>query len=718
MQFSLIPQAEGKFLFQVQNEAGEAILDSPVFQNRENCVASIRGFVDQIRDPDAINLQEENGRFYFELKDEAGELWMKSLEFDSENDLSEKIQRLRTQANDNTSFEVNMRRQRTNRRMPSLPKEINFAELYDFSLLARSKKLGFHTLKSKKNNKHYFLFNNEQGTPILYSRSFNTETQRDKRIRAIIKQSRNPRKYEIIADAGGSYFILKGSNGKEIARSGTFPDEASAQTAVSFIQEKAPSFEKKYPEPPKAPKKAVNQYILDQKGGSTKVGFDAFKGAEGLHYFHFNNEEGEALLFSEGYSSTRSRDNGIKSLIRNAGLANRFEKREADGKPYFIIRAGNRQEIGRSKFFDSALDIDAIIAWLRIQIPRYAAEYGVSLNTDNLDESFKIEVGRESEENELPPVIIPPGGDGIGILDGSADKSDVHTHVPDHIDLKDEPEPEAEEEEKADKSDSGFSWSKILPWLLVAALIMLLIWLARSCGEEAAVSPVKEDPNNRPVISSTEGAESSTSSASSSEDGMIEGEEEKEESIANKSEGDEILRKEGVGETSDESSESEGKEETEDLRASSDAGAATGLGKFGFPTNSILAKMEAFLAGGASGKSPVYIMDHARFPYNSPKLNKEAEAELDDLTKLLGAYPGAKLEIYGHIDLNENDYYSGPFAEDFLTLSDIRARCIYRKLIERGVPEERLSFDGFANNNPLKKENDPINRRLELVLIK
>ena len=704
MQFSLIPQSEGKFSFQVQNEAGEPILDSPVFQNRENCVASIRGFVDQIRDPQAVNIQEAEGSFYFELRDEAGESWMRSLNFDSEEDLRGKIETLRTQANDNTSFEVNMRRQRTQRRMTNLPKEINFEELYDFSLIARSRKLGFHPVKSKTNNQHYFLFNNAEGTPILFSRSFKTENQRDKRIRAIIKQSKNPRKYEIREAAGGSYFILKGSNGKEIARSGTFPDEASAQAAVSFLQDKAPGFEKKYPAPPKAPKKAVNQYLLDQKGESKSVGLDAFKAASGLFYFHFNNEDGEPLLFSEGYSSARSRDNGIKSMIRNAGLENRFEKREEGGKPYFIVRAGNRQEIGRSKLFDSTLAIDAIIAWLKIQIPRYAAQYGVSLNTDNLDERFQIEVGREAIDTEAP-VVIPPGGEGIGVLDGSLENTD--SHLPEDIEVKNE-------DEAIDvPSDNSFSWSKIWPWLLVAALIMLLIWLARSCGEEAAISPVKEDPNNRPVISSTEGTEENTTSALSEIKPETEAEGEAAESSVNSAEekgeekGEELMRKDKDAEAGSSSTSEEA------VSASSVA-----TGSLGFATNSMLAKMEGFLSAGGSGKSPVYIMDHARFPYNSPKLNKEAEAELDHFTKLLNAYPSAKVNIYGHIDLNEEDYYSGPFAEEFLTLSAIRARCIYRKLIERGISEDRLSFKGFANNNPLKKEVNPLNRRLELVLIK
>ncbi|MEL6257093.1 MAG: OmpA family protein, partial [Bacteroidota bacterium] len=348
--------------------------------------------------------------------------------------------------------------------------------------------------------------------------------------------------------------------------------------------------------------------------------------------------------------------------------------------------------------------------------------FGVTLDSELLNESFSIEVGKETGDNGLPPVIIPPGGEGIGVLDGSADKSDLH--LPDDIEIKKDKEaiPVGQEEKEAIPvtADSGFAWSKIWPWLLVAALILLLIWLARSCGGEAAVSPVKKDANNKPVISSTEGRENNASSALSMEEGES-GLGEGEESKTNKADGDEILKKAGdteSGGSTSGSDDSASSEEASSESSKASSASAIAAGSFGFTANSMLAKMESFLTTGGSGKSPVYIMDHARFPYNSPKLNKEAEKELDALTKLLKAYPGAKLDIYGHIDLNEDDYYSGPFAEEFLTLSDIRARCIYRKLIERGIEKDRLSFDGFANNNPLKKDVDPVNRRLELVLIK
>lgn len=665
MQFSLIPQDDGRFSFQVQDESELPILNSPVFSNRENCIASIRGFIDLMRSQEAVVVQENEGRFYFELIDEAGILWMKSLDFDKRDKLEDILRNLREKASDNTSFEVSMRKQKKDRR-PTLPKEIDYAQLYDFSLVAKSKKLGFHPIQSEKDKKYYFLFNNAVGNPILYSRAFSSPKQRDNRIRAIIKQASKPQKYELFQNDEGSYFILKGSNGKEIARSGTFPDADLAESARSFLQDKAPAFEKKFPEIPKTPKKQVNIYRTDQASTSGTTGFDPFQAKDGMHFFHFNDLNASPLIFSEGYTSSRSRNNGIKSLIRNAGLQNRYEKKKNGAKPYFILRAGNRQEIARSKDFEDEKEMQEAIEWLRVQIPRYAAEYGVSLDTEFLDENFSIEVEREEAALELPPVS--PNNNP-------------------------EPSPGKDSASTQDNADFSGIWSKIWPWLLLAIAILILYLLFRSCDSTKNVLPPSTDTENSAVMAAPSSGDTNDSS----------------ELPASSVAGDRISEEEPKLENSPDAGPSTSTSPAETTSSTTGLSVSSG---------SMLARMENFLKGSETGKSPVFIMDYAKFPYNSPKLNKEAEKELDDLTKLLNQYPNAKVEIWGHIDLNEDDYYSGPFAEEFLTLSSIRARCIYKKLIERGIAKERLSFEGFANRKPVENQNNPVNRRLELVLEK
>lgn len=72
--------------------------------------------------------------------------------------------------------------------------------------------------------------------------------------------------------------------------------------------------------------------------------------------FHFNLKagNGQIILSSEMYESRGACENGIESVKKNAANAGRFEKRTSDkGEPYFIIKAGNGQEIGRSEMYSS-----------------------------------------------------------------------------------------------------------------------------------------------------------------------------------------------------------------------------------------------------------------------------------------------------------------------------------------------------------------------------
>ncbi|MEM6805726.1 MAG: OmpA family protein, partial [Bacteroidota bacterium] len=328
----------------------------------------------------------------------------------------------------------------------------------------------------------------------------------------------------------------------------------------------------------------------------------------------------------------------------------------------------------------------------RVQIPRYAEQFSVSLEQS---ESFNIEVGLDEEEN-TPPVVIPPGGTDIGVIDGP--DTSHHGHIP-----------PASKEERSKTDSSGISWSKIWPWLLIAALILLLIFLARSCDTSNTAKSIDETP----VISSTTTEDGLNGTLDNSSGNIttppassgIESNDPASSQVA----GVDSLEEENI---------SDEKEDAAGLRKEKPSASSTVGTAFGFTPGSMLGKMEAFLSGTATGESPIYTMDEARFPFNSPKLNKEAEKELDQLTELLSAYPSVKLDIFGHLDMNEDDYYSGPFADEFITLSAIRARCIYRKLIKRGIEKDRLDFKGFAKDRPIDKEVNPINRRLELVLRK
>ncbi|MFK7979165.1 MAG: DUF1508 domain-containing protein, partial [Saprospiraceae bacterium] len=70
------------------------------------------------------------------------------------------------------------------------------------------------------------------------------------------------------------------------------------------------------------------------------------------YYFQFLRDDGQVILNSEGYTTETARDNGVQSVINNAGNADRYEAHSNDGGGfYFILKAGNGQEIGRSVTF-------------------------------------------------------------------------------------------------------------------------------------------------------------------------------------------------------------------------------------------------------------------------------------------------------------------------------------------------------------------------------
>jgi len=82
--------------------------------------------------------------------------------------------------------------------------------------------------------------------------------------------------------------------------------------------------------------------------------FVVFTGKDGKHYFRLKAGNGEVIFNSQGYASRKSCMNGIESVRKNAQDADRFEVRAAkDGRAYFVLKASNGQEVGRSQMYKS-----------------------------------------------------------------------------------------------------------------------------------------------------------------------------------------------------------------------------------------------------------------------------------------------------------------------------------------------------------------------------
>lgn len=84
-------------------------------------------------------------------------------------------------------------------------------------------------------------------------------------------------------------------------------------------------------------------------------GFETFFKDDGKFYFQLVDPSGQPILFSKGYQSEKSRENGIRAVIKNAGSEAQVEnKKSKKGQYYFLVKSSNHRVIGRSAMFDSA----------------------------------------------------------------------------------------------------------------------------------------------------------------------------------------------------------------------------------------------------------------------------------------------------------------------------------------------------------------------------
>lgn len=83
------------------------------------------------------------------------------------------------------------------------------------------------------------------------------------------------------------------------------------------------------------------------------------KSANGKFHFNLKAGNGEIILSSEMYETKPACENGVESVKKNAPDDGRYERKtNAKGEPYFILKAGNGQEIGRSETYSSTAGME------------------------------------------------------------------------------------------------------------------------------------------------------------------------------------------------------------------------------------------------------------------------------------------------------------------------------------------------------------------------
>ena len=91
--------------------------------------------------------------------------------------------------------------------------------------------------------------------------------------------------------------------------------------------------------------------------------FEIYKDKAGEFRFRLKAGNGQVILASEGYKAKASCVNGIESVRKNSQNDDRFERKETKaGKPRFNLKASNGQVIGTSETYESTKSCENGIA--------------------------------------------------------------------------------------------------------------------------------------------------------------------------------------------------------------------------------------------------------------------------------------------------------------------------------------------------------------------
>lgn len=111
-------------------------------------------------------------------------------------------------------------------------------------------------------------------------------------------------------------------------------------------------------------------------------------------------------------------------------------------------------------------------------------------------------------------------------------------------------------------------------------------------------------------------------------------------------------------------------------------------------------------------------LENILFDKGSSHLTSKAKSELDKVALLCLRYKNIEFEIQGHVCCtppNQREAIDKDTKKRQLSIN--RAQSVYKYLVFRRVPKNRMTFKGYGNTVPLGKEPE-YDRRVELVITK
>jgi len=124
-------------------------------------------------------------------------------------------------------------------------------------------------------------------------------------------------------------------------------------------------------------------------------------------------------------------------------------------------------------------------------------------------------------------------------------------------------------------------------------------------------------------------------------------------------------------------------------------------------------RMAKSLSGSGGIANERFTFDNVNFATGSANLTEESMAQLENLSKIMAAYPKTNIRVEGHTDNTGN-------AESNKTLSNQRALAVKHALSQMGVSNDRVDAVGMGQDSPAAsndtEEGRLANRRVDVVV--
>jgi OOP family OmpA-OmpF porin len=132
------------------------------------------------------------------------------------------------------------------------------------------------------------------------------------------------------------------------------------------------------------------------------------------------------------------------------------------------------------------------------------------------------------------------------------------------------------------------------------------------------------------------------------------------------------------------------------------------------PAGSVNYSLAQFLSDSSQSAPKTFVFDRLNFDTGSAQVTPDSAQTVNNMAKILKAYPNARVQLSGHTDNSGS-------AEANRTLSLDRANAVKAMLVNQGVPAERISTQGFGQDRPVAsndtEEGRARNRRTELTVV-